>query len=255
MIRIKALIRFLFGFSRTETNAFLVLLPLMLIVIVSEPVYQTYFMSNYPDDFKDRRELDSLVAVWQMAEPLPNENLTKGKEKLRDSLKSFQSKRKFISRKPYKNKNFLPRHEDASRFRARVQLQPIDLNLADTSQLKTIYGIGPTLAKRIILYRTNLGGFVASDQLYEVWGLDSTVVTRLTSKSVIAPDFTPNKLAINHCSEQDLAHHPYLRTKLARAIVNYRFQHGNFDSVDDLKKIGIMEEKVFLRIKPYITLD
>jgi competence ComEA-like helix-hairpin-helix protein len=80
-------------------------------------------------------------------------------------------------------------------------------------------------------------------------------VNRLTEKSVIAAGFTPNKLAINHCSEQELARHPYLRTKLARAIVNYRLQHGDFSSIDDLKKINIMEEKIFLRIEPYITLD
>lgn len=228
MRRIKVLIRFLFGFSATETNAFLVLLPLMLIVVASEPVYQTFFMSNNPDDLQDKKLVDSLIAIWEV----PKENKTSFKKK------EYARPKKFV-REP----------------KPRKQQQKFDLNLADTTQLKSIYGIGPVIARRIITYRTNLGGFIAFDQLREVWGLDSTVVTRLTEKTVIAADFTPNKLAINHCSEQELARHPYLRTKLARAIVNYRLQHGNFTSVDDLKKINIMEEKVFLRIKPYINLD
>jgi len=234
MTRIKALIRFLFGFSRTETNAFLILLPLMLIVIVSEPVYQTYFMSNNPDDFADQKVLDSIVATWET----PKKNRT-------DST----------LRIPYKKKKFTYPRFVKSKPKVRFQFQKFDLNLADTTQLKTIYGIGPVIARRIITYRTNLGGFISTDQLYEVWGLDSTVVGRLTAKCVIVPGFMPNQLAINRCSEQELARHPYLRTKLARAIVNYRFQHGNFASVDDLKKIEIVDEKVFLRIERYITLD
>ena len=236
MTRIRALIRFLFGFSQTETNAFIVLLPLMLIVIVSEPVYQTYFMSNNPDDLADRKLLDSIVATWEA----PKENKTDSAIIYRSNKKKFA----FKPSKPYKPKP-----------KAVIQREKFDLNLADTTQLKTIYGIGPVIAQRIVTYRTNLGGFLSIDQVYEVWGLDSTVVARLAEKTVIAPGFMPNKLAINRCSEQEMARHPYLRTKLARAIVNYRFQHGIFASVDDLKKIGIMEEKVFLRIKPYITLD
>jgi len=226
MKRIRVLIRFFFGFSQTETNAFLVLLPLMLIVITAEPVYQTYFMSNYPDDLQDRKLADSLIAIWEV----PKEKKT-----------TFKSKKEKFIRKP--------------KPKPKRQQQKFDINTADTTQLKSIYGIGPVIARRIITYRTNLGGFIEASQLYEVWGLDSTVVNRLTEKSVIAAGFTPNKLAINHCSEQELARHPYLRTKLARAIVNYRLQHGDFSSIDDLKKINIMEEKIFLRIEPYITLD
>lgn len=228
MTRIKALIRFLFGFSRTETNAFLILLPLMLIVIVSEPVYQTYFMSNDPDDLADQKMLDSIVATWEVPKKIRTDS---------------------TYRKPYNKQPLYVRPKP------KFQAPKFDLNLADTTQLKSIYGIGPVIARRIITYRTNLGGFISTDQLYEVWGLDSTVVSRLATRSVITPDFTPNKLAINHCNEQELARHPYLRTKLARAIVNYRLQHGNFATIDDLRKIEIMDEKVFLRIERYITLD
>lgn len=226
MNRIRLFIRFLFGFSRTETNAFLVLLPLMLIVITAEPVYQTYFMSNNPDDFGDRKLRDSLIAIWKV--PVEKkEILTRRKEKP-----------KFVRQ-----------------FKPKKQYEKFDLNLADTTQLKSIYGIGPAFARRILTYRENLGGFISFNQLHEIWGLDSTVVSRLADKTVIAPGFTPTKLAINRCTEQELGRHPYLRTKVARAIVNYRLQHGNFVSLDDLRKIAIIDEKIFLRIEPYITLD
>jgi len=231
MNRIRVFIRFLFGFSRTESNAFLILLPLMLIVIIAEPVYQTYFRSNKPDNFQDRKLVDSLLATWKVPEEKKRENKTR-------LVKKFSPHPTFKKQKSTK------------------QQQPkFDINTADTSQLKDVYGIGTTLARRIVTYRSNLGGFIAFSQLYEVWGLDSTVVVRLAEKSVIAPGFMPTKLAINRCSEQELARHPYLRNKIARAIVNYRLQHGNFVTTDDLRKINIIEEKIFLRIEPYITLD
>lgn len=234
MNRIRVFIRFLFGFSKTETNAFLVLLPLMLIVVTAEPVYQTYFMSNKPDNFQDSAIIDSLRAVW------------KTEEIKKENRKTYRSG--FPDKKKKQTTSY-------PKLRSRKQLPRFDLNLADTTQLKTVYGIGPAFARRIVTYRENLGGFISFNQLYEVWGLDSAVVSRLTEKSVIAPGFMPAKLAINRCSEHELGRHPYLRTKLARAIVNYRLQHGNFVSLDDLRKIAIMEEKIFLRIEPYITLD
>lgn len=226
MKKIIAFIRSMLGFTQTETNAFIILLPLMLIVIISEPVYQTYFLSNKPDEFQDQKQLDSLIATWDWPE-----------KKEENKTKPF---------KKYPVKRARPRQ---------TPIQKFDLNLADTAQLKTIYGIGPVIARRIAAYRQYLGGFIMFDQLYEVWGLDSTVIRRLSEKSVIAPGFTPNKLPINQSSEQDLARHPYIRTKLARAIVKYRLQHGNFVSVDDLAKIVAIDEKAFHRIKPYITID
>ncbi|HZY78217.1 MAG TPA: helix-hairpin-helix domain-containing protein [Cyclobacteriaceae bacterium] len=236
MKKIIAFIRQTLGFSQTEANAFVILIPLMLIVIISEPVYQTYFLSNKPDEFQDGKKLDSLISTWDWPDK-KTENQAKSPEKSRAVFKKRSDQRP--ARLPPKQK----------------PVEKFDLNLADTAKLKTIYGIGPVIARRIALYRESLGGFIMFEQLYEVWGLDSTVVRRLSEKSVIAPGFTPVKLPINHCGEQELARHPYIRTKLARAIVNYRLQHGNFASIDDLTKIVVVDEKAFQRIKPYITID
>jgi competence protein ComEA len=291
MRKIKAWIRLVLGFSQTETNAFIILLPLMLMVIISEPVYRTYFMYNKPDDLQDAKRLDSLIATWDWpakkhADTIirfafdPNkatqEELTSlgipsrtaggivnyrnkgGKFRVKSDLKKMYGldTNLYASLVPYIR---LPDKLSADKLnkagRQVGKSEKFDLNLADTTQLKTVFGIGPVIARRIAAYRSSLGGFIMFDQLYEVWGLDSTVVRRLTDKTVIAAGFMPNKLPINHCSEQELARHPYIRTKLAGAIVKYRFQHGNFGSVDDLRKIVFVDEKAFQRIVPYITLD
>jgi competence ComEA-like helix-hairpin-helix protein len=290
MRKFHSILRLFFGFSRTESNAFIILLPLMFIVITSEPVYQTYFMYNKPDDFQDPKKLDSLVATWdwpdkkradtitlfafdpnkatideltrlgipsRTAQGIVNYRNKGGKFKVKSDLKKIYGldTNIYASLVPYlqlpERSNTVPR---ATR-QQKKQIERFDLNLADTTQLKSIYGIGPVIARRIAAYRSTLGGFIMFDQLHEVWGLDSTIVRRLSEKTVIAPDFMPDKLPINHCSEQELARHPYIRTKLARAIVNYRFQHGNFGTLEDLTKIVTVDEKAFQRIKPYVTID
>lgn len=127
-----------------------------------------------------------------------------------------------------------------------------DLNKADTSQLIRIYGIGPKLSSRIIAYRGKLGGFVSNSQLSEVYGLDSIVVKELVAKSFIEESFRPRQININSATEKELGAHPYIKYKLAKAIVAYRAQHGSFKSVDDLKKISILDENSFKKMVPYI---
>jgi DNA uptake protein ComE-like DNA-binding protein len=128
-----------------------------------------------------------------------------------------------------------------------------DLNKADTSQLIRIYGIGSKLAGRIITFRERLGGFISESQLNEVYGLDSIVVRELASKSFIEVAFQPKQININSATEKELGAHPYIKYKLAKAIVAYRMQHGFFASVDGLRGIAILDEKAFARMKPYIT--
>jgi competence protein ComEA len=130
-----------------------------------------------------------------------------------------------------------------------------DLNLADTSQLKSIYGIGEKLSLRIIRYRDALGGFVSMEQVLEVYGLDTTVVNRMAKASYIREDFQPRKLNINKADEKELAAHPYLRKTAARSIVAYRFQHGEFTALEDLGNIHTLDPNTIEKIIPYLTIE
>lgn len=138
---------------------------------------------------------------------------------------------------------------------AKKEVEKFNLNEADTAQLQLVYGIGPVLARRIVKYRERLGGFVNTDQLNEVYGLDSVVVQRLVMNSFLSPDFTPNTKNINTADENALAAHPYFSKKIAQAIVMYRFQHGKYQTVDDLRKIQLMDERTINKILPYITVE
>lgn len=129
-----------------------------------------------------------------------------------------------------------------------------DLNLADTSQLKSVYGIGEKLSLRIIKYRESLGGFVYANQLKAIFGLDSTVVENLLTRSFISREFQPDALNLNSASEQELDKHPYINKTQAKAIVAYRFQHGKFTSVDELKNIRLLERETIDKLLPYLKI-
>ena len=57
-----------------------------------------------------------------------------------------------------------------------------DLNTVTETQLQKIRGIGKVLAKRIVKYRTSLGGFRHNHQLYKVYYLDTIVANRVLEK-------------------------------------------------------------------------
>lgn len=133
--------------------------------------------------------------------------------------------------------------------------QKFNLNEADTIQLEKIYGIGPALAKRIVKYRDKLGGFVSHDQLKEVYRLDTTVVKKIEAATYLPDPPVVKTINLNEADEKILATHPYFGWKIASAIVAYRFQHGNFKSVDDLSRIPLIDKNKLGKLFPYVTVD
>jgi competence ComEA-like helix-hairpin-helix protein len=137
---------------------------------------------------------------------------------------------------------------------AKEAIEKFDLNHADTAQLKKIYGIGEKLSLRIVKYRDALGGFTTMDQLKEIYGLDSLVIERLIENTTLQNDFQLKKINLNTASEKQLSAHPYLR-KIAKALVSYRFQHGDFKTVREIRNVTNIEEKTIEKIIPYLKVN
>ncbi len=130
----------------------------------------------------------------------------------------------------------------------------IEINTADSIELDELPGIGMGYARRIIKYRSSLGGFFSIDQLMEVYGFRTTLLDSI--RPYLTIDVSKVKLLnLNTATFDELRAHPYCRYKLANAIVNYRQQHGNFESIDDLKNVVLISDDVFIKIKKYLTLN
>lgn len=129
----------------------------------------------------------------------------------------------------------------------------IDLNTANETELQKIRGIGPKLSARIVKFRERLGGFHGLQQLEEVYGLDHDVRTRLQEVAVLTGGV--EKIQLNVDSVSRFYKHPYIDYNIAHAIVNYRAQHGSFDSLDQLRMIKIISDSLYQKIYPYLSLD
>ena len=126
----------------------------------------------------------------------------------------------------------------------------IDLNQADTTELKKIPGIGSRIAQSIVNRRRLLGGFYQIEQLEEI----RLKVEKL--RSWFSVDATQiHRININKASVERMMHHPYINFYQAKVIAEYRKKKGK---LRDLKQLALYEEFTsadFERITPYICYD
>jgi competence protein ComEA len=128
----------------------------------------------------------------------------------------------------------------------------IEINSADSVKLTQIRGIGPAFAVRIIEYRNRLGGFLNKDQLKEVYGIDTVKFAQIKNEVSINPAHI-TKIKINEIDFEGLRKFPYLTNKQTNAVIQYRKQHGDYQSIADMKNIVLLNEDILRKIEPYIV--
>lgn len=132
--------------------------------------------------------------------------------------------------------------------------QHLELNGADSLALLTLPCIGPSFAKRIISFRNRIGGFVSVDQLKEIFGFDDERFSCMSDR--VEVDLSKiHKLNINSTTADELKKHPYIRWNIAKLIENYRKQHGPYHNLEELRKLELIDEALFNRITPYLSIE
>ena len=127
----------------------------------------------------------------------------------------------------------------------------VELNSADSLSIVYLKGIGPSFTKRIIKYRTMLGGFHNINQLKEVYGMTDSLFLSLSSQVQIdKTKLTP--IPINAIDLNSLRKHPYFNFQTAQAIINFRFKHGKLTE-KDIIDLGIFNSEKLSVILPYLT--
>ena len=136
-----------------------------------------------------------------------------------------------------------------ARYQPKIrQDEHVVLNMADTTQLKMVPGIGPYFARKIMEYGQRLGGYVSVDQLDEIedFPLDSKKYLTIEAPS-------PIKLDINRLSLNELKRHPYINFYMARAITDYRRLHGPIRSLEELRLSKDFPPEAIERLLPYVA--
>jgi len=134
-------------------------------------------------------------------------------------------------------------------------LKKKDLNQASIEDLKKVRGIGPVLAKRIISYRTLLGGFSVEDQLAEVYNLPEEAIENLQREFEIQEPPRIKRLNINTASFKQILDLPYIDYELTRRIMAFRSEEKIITDLSDLKKIDSFPLDKYDRIAVYLFAE
>ncbi len=141
----------------------------------------------------------------------------------------------------------LPRHEVIEKYQPGTL---VDLNKADTTELKKIPGIGSGIARMIVNYRNQLGGFYQVAQLREI-NLDAA---RLNAWfSIDEADI--RRIPVNKSSVDRLRRHPYIDFYQAKAMVEHRRKHGDLKSMKPLVLYEEFTEHDLERIGHYLSFE
>lgn len=126
----------------------------------------------------------------------------------------------------------------------------VDVNGADTTELKKIPGIGSGIAKAIVSYRSRLGGFYALEQLAEIEYMTPILMKWFKLESpVVRP------LKVNEAGLETLRSHPYLNFYQAKVIIEHRRKKGKLKSLSQLSLYEEFTEKDLERLSAYLKFD
>ena len=126
----------------------------------------------------------------------------------------------------------------------------VDVGVADTVELKKIPGIGSVISRRIVGYRSVLGGFYDLSQLEEL-----DCITPEMMKWFKLEGGQVQKLSVNRLSLDKLRAHPYINFYQAKAIIEYRRKWGEIKSLSQLTLLKEFTEKDLVRLSHYFAFD
>jgi len=218
-----------FTFTRSELRGFRLLTGLLTLIIVGRVAYFRW------------------VPPPVIAFSIPAESIDTASIFIEQ--KSFSTNRNYGSKPSPWSDTIEPGNYNSVFKRSRM----VELNTADTLDLRALPAIGPYLARKIVEYREKLGGFYSVDQLLEVYRLSpgklDTIRPFLVVDTVIVRRFDINSVTL-----EELMTHPYLSRSQARGLWSYREKHGPFSRIDDLKKCLLMDEKTFEKVRDYVEV-
>ncbi len=232
---------------------------------------QKQFSNNYSEDKKEYNLFvfdPNTVSLDQLLQLGFKEKTAKTFLKFRDKGFVFKEKKDlqkvygisdnfFAQLEPYiliENKKVSenkdqPKEETAISAAAKnTEKEKIELNSADSLTLIELNGIGPAFAKRILKYRSILGGYTNIQQLKEVYGFNDELYEKV--KNVFKIDASlVKKIDLNKDEFKTINKHPYLSYELTKTIFDWR--RKSTITVQSLKDI-INDESVYNKLLPYL---
>lgn len=166
----------------------------------------------------------------------------------------FFVKDKFSTLEANESKNITIKEQTISQFPVRDSVY-LDLNASDTLDLQEVRGVGKVRARNIYKYGQKLGGYISVNQLKEVYSIDSATFEQIKPHFYVGKTEI-RKVNINSDDPKYLARHPYIDFALAKALIRFRKKYEkDFNSIEEIKQIHLMDEETYNKLRPYIKLS
>jgi competence protein ComEA len=150
----------------------------------------------------------------------------------------------------------------------------ININIADIETLAELPGIGPAKAQAIYKYKTEQGTLASLIELTNIKGIGKKTLAKLLpylemigdSAEVYAfvAEDTPSTNAassditeiinINSASIEQLQNLSGIGEKKAQAIIDYRNEHGSFQTIEEIMNVKGIGQGIFAKIKNRIEV-
>ena len=253
-------------FTKGERVAIIVLAAVIFLLIAAN-----FFMINHkPNVNVNLLDIDSIMELHQAAieeyynrqrttdngrqasskrynvTETPRRQVTKSESKFKDKNQEFKTQSSVVP-EPVEGTS---RRFDKPSDRKIRSSEFLKINSADTTELKSLPGIGSFFAKNIVDYRNKLGGFINKQQLLEVYGLDSYRF-EIISPYIILDSIEIQKVKVNHDDFKTLLRHPYIEYDDVKKIVNYRETKGMITNWEQYKKV-VTRDDIEERLKLYL---
>ncbi len=128
----------------------------------------------------------------------------------------------------------------------------VELNTADSAELRSVRGIGEKTVTEIIAYRERLGGFHCAEQLAEVPGMNERNFERICPQ-IFIDTCKIRKIDINFAPARKLRDHPYISPATLRRLLKQRQLKGGWRSLEDLLNDNIFKPREAEYIAPYLV--
>ena len=247
-------------FTKGERVAIIILAAVIFLIIAAN-----FFIANHPSNVnKHLHNLDSIIALHENAveEYYRQQSYKDAKSQSRKDTKTqnykvaetqghkdTKTQKHRVTKTPSKSSEFkvqssvVPepvegkiRRFDKLSDRSTQSSEFIKINSTDTTDLKSLPGIGSFFAKNIVEYREKLGGFVEKKQLLEVYAFDTARMTNIENLIVI-DSIEVRKIKVNSDDFKTILRHPYIEYEDVKKIINYRESKGMIKNWETYLKI------------------
>ena len=223
-------------FTKGERVAIIILAAVIFFIIAAN-----FFIANRPSDVNENlHNLDSILALHEKCLQVIETQSRKVAETQSRKVTETQS------RKIAKSVSKL----NSKKTSAKSPPAIVYINYADTTELKSLPGIGSFFAKNIVEYRNKLGGFIEISQMLEIYAFDSarleTIMPYISIDSV-----NLSKINVNTDDFKTILRHPYIEYEDVKKIVNYRESKGMIKDWDDYQNV-IKRDNVDKRLNWYL---